>query len=118
MTQRLGRRRYALLSQHALYVAVSRGLAVTYFVLALGFFWLPRAADLSSPGVCVATAVLVLFSMLIVCAAADLGTRIGRRIPVVPRGWLFLAHGAALAGIGLYLSVMQGAIPPLIYEFF
>jgi D-alanyl-lipoteichoic acid acyltransferase DltB (MBOAT superfamily) len=118
MLQRLGRRRYALVSQHALYIALSRGLAVTYFVLALGFFWLPSAAALSSPGICAAAVGLVFLVILALGAAAELVGRIGRRIAAVPRGWPLLAHGAELAGILLYLSAAQGAVPPLIYEFF
>ena len=118
MVQRLGRRRYGLLSQHAFYIALSRGLALTYFVLALGFFWLPAAAAPSSPAIWAATAALVLFGMLVAGAAADFGAKIGRRIAPAPSGRLLLAHGAELTGIILYLWVAHGKIPPLIYELF
>ena len=91
MVQRLGRRRYGLLSQHAFYIALSRGLALTYFVLALGFFWLPAAAAPSSPAIWAATAALVLFGMLVAGAAADFGAKIGRRIAPAPSGRLLLA---------------------------
>src|SRR3954467_807736 len=116
MLQRLGRRRYGALSRHAVYVALSRGLALTFFVLALGFFWLSVAVAPLSPEIWAAVAALVFSGVLAAGAAAEFVTKIGRRI-AVPRGWLLLARGAELAGIVLYLWVVDGAVPPLIYQF-
>lgn len=116
--QRLcGRRGYAQLSQRPAYVAISRALAVTYFVLALGFFWVPRAPVPAAIGAWAATAGLVLLAMLALAAAIGSATR-AEHITVPPRVRPALLHGAALLAIVAYVAVLHGAAPPLIYQFF
>jgi D-alanyl-lipoteichoic acid acyltransferase DltB (MBOAT superfamily) len=115
MTQRLGRRGYAALTRRAPYALLSRGLAGSYFVLALGFFWMPAAppAD-TTTALCAA---LVGLAMVALVSGADLAAGFMRRLP--PPGPLrFILYGTALAATMLYLWVQHGVAPPMIYQFF
>ncbi|HEY3909059.1 MAG TPA: MBOAT family O-acyltransferase [Stellaceae bacterium] len=115
MQRARGRPGYARLARRPAYVAVSRGLAVTYFVLALGFFWLPRAPAPSAIGAWSASAGLVFVIMLGLSAA---GASIGERMTAPSRVPQWLLPSAELAAIVAYLAILHGAAPPLIYEFF
>ncbi len=119
MQRMRGRRGYAQLAKRPAYVAISRGLAVSYFVLALGFFWVPRApaaiGDWVAIGDWAATAGLVFLAVLVLTAAA---TTVGKSSAAPPRLPPVLLHGAALLAIAAYIAVLHGAAPPLIYQFF
>lgn len=115
-TARLGRRRYAALARQPLYVALSRSLAVGYFVLALGFFWLP-AAPVAHFGAGAGAAALVLAVMLALGTAASWGETARRRALARP-GIAAAVALAELACVVIYLLVVQGPVPPLLYRFF
>jgi alginate O-acetyltransferase complex protein AlgI len=119
MAARLGRRGYATLSRQPSYVAISRGLALGYFVLALGFFWVSEATLASCTlGSWAAVALLVLAGMLAVGIAASGIEMLQRRIAPFSPGFTDLCSAAELAGVVIYLSIAGDAVPPVLYQFF
>lgn len=115
MTTALGRRRYGALMRRPAYAAISRGLAVSYFVLALGFFWIPAAAAPVALGRWAAAAALVCLGMLALAAAGITIEAVERRLPRLPTA---LLCGLEAAAIAVYFIALHGTAPPLIYQFF
>ena len=116
MVRRLGRRGYAKLSARLWYARTARALATSYFVLALGFFWVP--ADGAGWAAWIAAAALVGVAMLAIIPIADAVTAAARRIPVDAAGLGRLRCGAELAAVAVYLWIAGGAAPPLLYQYF
>jgi hypothetical protein len=86
-------------------------------VLALGFFWVPSAARLSA-GSAAAVAGLVFLGMLFIGIAVGCYLPVARRVATISPRYRFLLHGGALAAIAIYVTILHGEIPALIYQFF
>jgi D-alanyl-lipoteichoic acid acyltransferase DltB (MBOAT superfamily) len=112
--QRLGRRGYAALAARAVYQLFAQALALSYFVLALGFLWMrtPDVAQVGIAGVCGAVLLTVA-----ACAMLALGTRLPVTARAAPSPSLsrVIATGQAI-GSATYLWLAQGAVPELLYQ--
>jgi D-alanyl-lipoteichoic acid acyltransferase DltB (MBOAT superfamily) len=112
MGQWLGRRAYLALTRQAVYAAVTRALAVGYFVLALAFLWLVDPLTAGTPIDWLAATGLLLLSLLVLCTLAE-------RLQVVAR--IAVTPAAAMIQLALLLIYLFGAhetAPPLLYQFF
>ena len=123
MMQRLGRPAYAKLSKHAGYAAVARSLALTYFVLALGFLWIPGhaepdgwLADWATPAMLVFAVFLLALSADRMFAAAPV-RRLCQALAQRDQGAALLRAGQ-LAAVLICLLLWPDAVPPLLYQFF
>jgi len=108
----LGRRAYNALAVRPLYATVARGLAVTYFVGALGFLWAVAPASPDAATDWIAAAALVFVAVVVLCMLA---TRLPANLGALPRD--FVSVGAIIVTLA-YLFVTHGVVPPLLYEFF
>ncbi|MDR3537996.1 MAG: MBOAT family O-acyltransferase [Acetobacteraceae bacterium] len=112
--KRLGRPRYAALTRRPLYMAGARALAVSFFVLALGFLWIPGD---TGPGLAwTAGGALVVLCVGLLVIAASAVKRIGVRIPLTRTMTIALCTAEAVAVLA-YLLV-GGPVPPLLYTYF
>lgn len=110
--RRLGRREYNTLIGRPAYGAVARGLAVTYFVLALGFLWVSEAPSIDTAATWLAASAIVFTALLALCTLA---ARIPATLVQIP--WPVQSIGG-LVIVLVYLFVEHGAVPPLLYAFF
>jgi D-alanyl-lipoteichoic acid acyltransferase DltB (MBOAT superfamily) len=122
LTARLGKARYAALARTSLYAAAARALALTYFLVALAFFWVPAAGDVGMVSEATIGAGLVLVLTFSLALAADRTTS-ERLRPMRHRleAWRprpALVTAAALAAVLLVLVAFPEAVPPLLYQFF
>lgn len=110
MLKRLGRKRLNEVTRLPAYVAFSRGLAVSFFILALGFLWIPPGdgalAGWASGAVLLTGAVVGLSFLL------PRMSWLGTWPPETRAVWAI----EALAVV-IYLAA-GGVVPPLIYVFF
>ena len=112
MGQWLGRRAYLAMTRQAVYAAVTRALAVGYFVLALAFLWLVDPAAAGTPIDWLAATGVLFLSLLVLCTLAE-------RLQVVGR--IAATPAAAMIQLALLLIYLFGAhetAPPLLYQFF
>ena len=112
MGQWLGRRAYLAMMRQAVYAAVTRALAVGYFVLALAFLWLVDPAAAGTPIDWLAATGVLFLSLLVLCTLAE-------RLQVVGR--IAATPAAAMIQLALLLIYLFGAhetAPPLLYQFF
>lgn len=125
LTARLGKARYTALAKAPFYVAAARALALTYFVLALAFFWVPPAEVDGAASILIEAAIgagLVLLLIFLLALAADRAN--SERLQPVRRrleAWRprpAFVTAAALAAVLLVLAAYPEAVPPLLYQFF
>lgn len=112
MTRRLGRRGYSALATRPAYAASARALAVTYFVLALGFLWVAAPPSTNTAPAWGAAAVILFVAILALC---EIAARMPATFAATPR------HALSAGGIAIvlaYLFAAHGVVPPLLYEFF
>jgi alginate O-acetyltransferase complex protein AlgI len=119
MLRRLGRKRLAELSRQPLYMIVSQAAAVAFFILALGFLWIPTGA-IARDGIPVwagGGGVVIL-----ACLVLALVTRLTARSAKPHEGGSLFLRGVLiavqLAAILIYLYESNGTAPPLLYAFF
>ena len=114
LQRRLGRARASALTRHPLHAAAARALAVSFFVVALGFLWIPgMSMDAATLGHWIAGAVLVV-------AAVSLAGLAEPTLAAMPSGSNVRVAVciAQIAAVLLYLVLLDGTAPPLLYEFF
>jgi len=125
MTQRMGRKNYAALTRRPLYRLLSRAGAVSYFVLALGFFWVTangEAPTLAEAGAWLAAGGLVFGAVAALIAVESrlivwipqLASPVFLRPGLHPLGW----PAAQFVAVLVYLLLLQMPVPPLLYAFF
>jgi D-alanyl-lipoteichoic acid acyltransferase DltB (MBOAT superfamily) len=119
MLRRLGRQRMVALTRRPDYATIAQALAVSFFVLALGFLWIP-AHPVGGDGAAgwIAGAGLVVLGCLLMAAATRAASRRwtvrwsdGRRAAMA----VCVVQVIAIAG---YLIGWGGFVPPLLYAFF
>ena len=122
LLRRLGRPGVAVLARAPLYTAGARALALTFFVVMLGFLWVPaESIGVENWGGWAAGALLTgVLIFALVLASSALGPRLGaaRRastVPVVPPSVLI---GFQAAMVLVYVVVLGMPVPPLLYQFF
>jgi alginate O-acetyltransferase complex protein AlgI len=117
MSRRLGRRRFNTLTRHPVYSVCAHGLAVSYFVLILGYLWVP-AFGVDALGAWAEAAVLVvacvLLLIVLVRAANGPATRLASILADASGLVCFVQAAVVLA----YLILLRGFVPPLLYEYF
>lgn len=115
MLRRLGRARLNALSRNPLYTEAARCLAVTFFVVVLGFLWIPSEAFTGATiGTWAAGAVVVL-------TAVALFGLLNRAMPAfgtMRSGGQIAMCATQVALILIYLLLLAGPVPVLLYEFF
>jgi D-alanyl-lipoteichoic acid acyltransferase DltB (MBOAT superfamily) len=117
MQRRIGRPRYAALTRQPMYRAISRALAVGFFILALGFLWIPAVPLRADPAGWTAGGGLVVLVTLLFSAAA---------LAVERSRFSFLSGNGVRLGLTVlqaaivvaYVGIFDGTVPPLLYEFF
>lgn len=109
LQRRLGRRDYAALARRPSYAVAARAAAGTFFILALGFLWLP-SWPAPAPGAAAAVAV---FALMLLIAILD------RRVPEkVPSGRAIAVIAAIQVAAGSAWLATGGTIPPVLYAYF
>ncbi|MGE5270209.1 MAG: MBOAT family O-acyltransferase [Thiohalocapsa sp.] len=115
MTARFGRRSYAAMTKRPVYSAFSGAAAVGYFVLALGFFWLPAPAAIAVGPLAVAAALV--FATILIGTAVDAATQ--ARLPtLLPSRFEAPVYALMLGASVVLVWLDPGAVPPLLYQFF
>jgi D-alanyl-lipoteichoic acid acyltransferase DltB (MBOAT superfamily) len=110
MLKRLGRKRLNEVIRRPAYIALSRGLAVSFFILALGFLWMPPGeSGLADRAV---GAALLTASVLVLSFLLPPLSRLGAWPPETRVVWMIEA-----VAVVVYLGA-GGPVPPLIYVFF
>ena len=114
--RRFGRLRVTVLTRNRYYAAIARALALSFFVLALGFLWIdPKSAgELTAwfQGAAMVTAVVLLFALVV-----PANSWLAKLTP--PGGGIRIAFYTAQAAIVVaYLIAFNQHVPPLLYEFF
>jgi alginate O-acetyltransferase complex protein AlgI len=118
MLRRLGRQRLARLTRHPAYATAAQALAVGFFILALGFLWIPAdPAGGNDAGGWAGGAGLVVLGSVLLAAATRLAQRWKRPFPAGPRAAMVL-YGAQAVAVLAYLLLWDGFVPPLLYAFF
>lgn len=112
MTQRLGRKGYNALVQGPFYASAARALAVTYFVLALGFIWVPSFSEAGTLGDWVEAAGVLLAAIFVLCVLA---ARTQQALPAFSHPLVAVLQ---LVLIATCLFVLHLSAPPLAYQFF
>jgi D-alanyl-lipoteichoic acid acyltransferase DltB (MBOAT superfamily) len=118
----LGRSRTSVLTRHWLYAAVARSLALGFFVVILGFLWIPAVSADSATlegwteGAGVVEVAVFLLTLLVM-AMNELTASFRRlRTPSWP-GRAILCGVQAVA-VMVYVVALRLPVPPLLYEYF
>lgn len=114
MLKRLGRPGYAALTRRPVYAAAARALAIAFFILALGFLWIP--AGTGTLGGWIAGGGIVAAVLLLLAITAPVAQPIAARLAPGPRAALALCTAQALLVVA-YLA-LGGPVPPLLYMYF
>ncbi len=116
MLRRLGRARWNELTRRPLYAASAQGLAVSAFILALGFLWIrhgqgsPLAWTVSA-GIVVALVALLVFAAALAAPLVAMKDRFAARRPLL---LAFLQAACVLT----FLAFSHARVAPLLYENF
>lgn len=109
LQRRLGRRDYAALARRSGYAVVARAAAGAFFIVALGFLWLP---DWPAP-VPAAAACVTIFALMLLIAILD------RRVPEkIPSARAIAVIAGIQVAAGAAWLVLGGTIPPVLYAYF
>jgi hypothetical protein len=114
MQHSLGRPGYGKLVREPLYAMGARALSSGFFILALGFLWLPVAPARSALGSWFMAALLVLVTMLLMTLADTLALRCRAVFRAPGALTLLIVESAATVA---YLP-LGGPVPPLLYAYF
>lgn len=116
LLRRVGRSRVNALTRQPVYAAAARVLAVSFFIIALGFLWIP-----TEPLTPAALGSWIGAVPLVVLAVTTFGYITGRvgAVALAPNPNLRTAlYAAQLAVVLAYLMLFDGPVAPLLYEYF
>jgi D-alanyl-lipoteichoic acid acyltransferase DltB (MBOAT superfamily) len=118
LLRRLGRSRTNLLTRHPLYTPLARALALSFFIIALGFLWIvdqptkPSSLAMWAEGAIFVFIAMLLFSFLQPAHAKFVAAlRLGKATRVA-------FHCVQVVVVLAYLLLLDSPVPPLLYEFF
>jgi D-alanyl-lipoteichoic acid acyltransferase DltB (MBOAT superfamily) len=118
----LGRSRTGALTRLWLYTVVARSLALAFFIVMLGFLWIPAASVDSATlegwvegAGLVVVAVLLLTSVIMVTGKQAASFR-DLRPPTWPMG--VILPGVQVVAVLVYVAVLRLPVPPMMYEYF
>jgi alginate O-acetyltransferase complex protein AlgI len=117
MLRRLGRPRFNALTRHRAYSVCAQGLAVSYFILILGFLWVP-AINVDALGAWVEAAGLVVAGALLFIVLVRAANRPATRLASVLADSAGVICFVEAAAVLAYLILLRGFVPPLLYEYF
>jgi alginate O-acetyltransferase complex protein AlgI len=117
VSRRLGRRRFNALTSHPAYSVCAQGLAVSYFILILGYLWVP-AIGVDALGAWAEAAFLVVAGVLLLIVLIRAANRPATRLARVLADATGIVCFVQAAAVLVYLVLLRGFVPPLLYEYF
>ena len=117
MSRGLGRRRFNALTSHPAYSVCAQGVAVSYFILILGYLWVP-AIGVDALGAWTEAAGLVVAGVLLLIVLIRAANRPATRLARVLADATGIVCFVQAAAVLVYLVLLRGFVPPLLYEYF